>query len=136
MVVSFGAWATQVRYRIACARNILHDLKSGRETLHVRESFLNFFDMACSLSSAPVCRLQAPAGQAHGRQKVRTEVRPVFNDIAPRLEAVLAGIGLAYLPDDEVLACPKNGRLVRVLDDWCPPFSDRQPPEYAPEASR
>lgn len=32
--------------RIACARNILHDLKSGRETLHVREGFLDFFGMA------------------------------------------------------------------------------------------
>jgi DNA-binding transcriptional LysR family regulator len=54
---------------------------------------------------------------------VRTEGRLVFNDIALRLDAVLAGFGVAYLPDDQVLAYLKNGKLVRVLDDWCPPFS-------------
>jgi DNA-binding transcriptional LysR family regulator len=62
--------------------------------------------------------------EKRGRElKVRTEGRLVFNDIALRLDAVLAGFGVAYLPDDQVLAYLKNGRLVRVLDDWCPPFS-------------
>jgi DNA-binding transcriptional LysR family regulator len=62
--------------------------------------------------------------EKRGRElKVRTEGRLVFNDIALRLDAVLAGFGVAYLPDDQVLAYLKNGKLVRVLDDWCPPFS-------------
>jgi DNA-binding transcriptional LysR family regulator len=62
--------------------------------------------------------------EKRGRElKVRTEGRLVFNNVALRLESVLAGFGLAYLPDDQVHPYLKNGRLVRVLDDWCPPFS-------------
>jgi hypothetical protein len=47
----------------------------------------------------------------------------VFNNIALRLSAVLAGLGLAYLLEDQVQAHLAEGRLVRVLADWCPPFS-------------
>ena len=46
----------------------------------------------------------------------------VFNTIGLRLEAALAGFGLAYLPEDQVGAHLADGRLVRVLADWCPPF--------------
>ena len=68
--------------------------------------------------------------------KVRVEGRLVFNNIGLRLNAVLAGFGLAYLPEDQVLAHLADGRLVRALGDWCPPFSGyhlyypsrRQPP--------
>jgi DNA-binding transcriptional LysR family regulator len=55
--------------------------------------------------------------------KVRVEGQLVFNDIALRLNAVLAGFGLAYLPEDQVQAYLADGRLIQVLDDWCPPFS-------------
>ncbi len=59
-----------------------------------------------------------------GRElKVRVEGPLVFNNIALRLSAVLAGLGLAYLPEDRVQAHLAKGRLVRVLADWCPPFS-------------
>jgi DNA-binding transcriptional LysR family regulator len=59
-----------------------------------------------------------------GRElKVRVEGQLVFNNIALRLSAVLAGRGLAYLPEDQVQAHLAAGRLVRVLADWCPPFS-------------
>jgi DNA-binding transcriptional LysR family regulator len=34
----------------------------------------------------------------------------------------LAGFGLAYLPEDSVQADLAEGRLVRVLADWCPPY--------------
>jgi DNA-binding transcriptional LysR family regulator len=54
--------------------------------------------------------------------KVRVEGQLVFNNIALRLEAALAGFGLAYLPEDQVQAHLAEGRLVRVLADWCPPF--------------
>ena len=58
-----------------------------------------------------------------GREvKVRVEGPLVFNNLALRLNAVLAGIGLAYLPEDQVTAHIAAGRLVRVLADWCPPF--------------
>ena len=55
--------------------------------------------------------------------KVRLEGQLVFNNIALRLKAALAGLGLAYLPDDQVEKHLAEGRLIRVLADWCPPFS-------------
>ncbi|CCV06090.1 putative transcriptional regulatory protein,LysR family; OprD regulatory protein [Mesorhizobium metallidurans STM 2683] len=60
----------------------------------------------------------------NGREiKVRVEGQFVFNTSALRLSATLAGFGLAYLPEDQVRAHIAEGRLVRVLADWCPPFS-------------
>jgi len=58
-----------------------------------------------------------------GRElRVRVEGQLVFNNIALRLSAALAGFGLAYLPEDQVRTQLAAGRLVRVLADWCPPF--------------
>jgi DNA-binding transcriptional LysR family regulator len=59
-----------------------------------------------------------------GRElKVRPEGQLVFNNVALRLNAALAGFGLAYLPEDQVQTHLADGRLIRVLADWCPPFS-------------
>ena len=58
-----------------------------------------------------------------GRElKVRVEGQLVFNNIPLRVNAALAGLGLAYLPEDQVEAHLADGRLIRVLADWCPPF--------------
>jgi DNA-binding transcriptional LysR family regulator len=58
-----------------------------------------------------------------GRElRVRVEGQLVFNGTAPMLDAALAGFGLAYLPEDSVRTHLANGRLVRVLADWCPPY--------------
>jgi DNA-binding transcriptional LysR family regulator len=54
---------------------------------------------------------------------VHVEGQLVFNNIALRLSAALAGLGLAYLPEDQVQGDIAAGRLVRVLADWCPPFA-------------
>jgi DNA-binding transcriptional LysR family regulator len=62
--------------------------------------------------------------EKRGRElKVRVDGQLVFNAVALRLTAVLAGLGLAYLPEDQVQAHLADGRLIRVLDGWCPPFS-------------
>jgi DNA-binding transcriptional LysR family regulator len=59
-----------------------------------------------------------------GREvRVKVEGRLVFNTSLMALEAGAAGHGLAYLLEDRVQACLADGRLVRVLADWCPPFS-------------
>ncbi len=59
-----------------------------------------------------------------GRElKVRVEGSLVFNNLSLRLKAVLAGFGLAYLPEDQVREHIAAGRLIRVLEDWCEPFS-------------
>lgn len=58
-----------------------------------------------------------------GRElKVRVEGQLIFNTAGLRMNAVLAGLGLAYLPEDQVRAPLADGRLVRVLADWCAPF--------------
>jgi DNA-binding transcriptional LysR family regulator len=54
--------------------------------------------------------------------RVRVDGQLTFNDSAPMLDAALAGFGLAYLPEDSVRAHLAEGRLVRVLADWCPPY--------------
>jgi len=55
--------------------------------------------------------------------KVHVEGQLAFNNIALRLNAALAGLGLAYLPEDQVQRRLAHGELVQVLEDWCPPFS-------------
>ena len=62
--------------------------------------------------------------EKNGREvKVHVEGQLVFNNLALRLDAAMAGLGLAYLPEDQVLIHIAAGRLTRVLADWCPPFS-------------
>ena len=61
--------------------------------------------------------------EKRGRElRVRVDGQLVFNTTALRLKAVLGGHGLAYLPEDQVKPYVADGRLVRVLDDWCAPF--------------
>ncbi len=55
--------------------------------------------------------------------KVRVEGQLVFNGTFQMLNAALAGFGLAYVPDDLVQPHLAKGRLKRVLEDWCPPYS-------------
>lgn len=55
--------------------------------------------------------------------RVWVEGQLVFNTLTLILEAALDGFGIAYLPQDQVQAGLDDGRLTRVLDDWCPPFS-------------
>ncbi|WP_199196977.1 LysR family transcriptional regulator [Ensifer sp. NM-2] len=58
-----------------------------------------------------------------GREvKVRGEGQLVFNSLSMRLSSALDGLGVAYMPEDQVLAHVAEGRLVRVLEDWCPSF--------------
>jgi DNA-binding transcriptional LysR family regulator len=58
-----------------------------------------------------------------GREvKVRVEGQLVFNNLALRLTSALDGLGLAYMPEDQVLPYVEEGRLIRVLEDWCPYF--------------
>jgi DNA-binding transcriptional LysR family regulator len=55
--------------------------------------------------------------------RVRVEGQMIFNNMAMRMDAVLNGLGLAYMPEDQVLPYIAAGRLCQVLDDWCQPFS-------------
>lgn len=53
---------------------------------------------------------------------VRVEGQWVFNSSTPILRAAIAGFGLAFLPEDMVQEQLAEGRLQRVLEDWCQPF--------------
>lgn len=54
--------------------------------------------------------------------KVRGEGQLVVNTLALRLHSALDGLGLAYMPEDHVRPFIQEGRLVRVLEEWCPFF--------------
>jgi len=54
---------------------------------------------------------------------VRVEGQLTFNETRLIVRAACAGLGLAYVLEDHVTAHLLDGRLVRVLEDWCPPFS-------------
>lgn len=54
---------------------------------------------------------------------VHVDGQLVFNSVNQILDAALRGFGLAYLPEDMVQQHIIKGRLVRVLNDWCPPFA-------------
>src|SRR5512132_1516095 len=55
--------------------------------------------------------------------RVRVEGQLVFNGTFQMLNAALAGFGLAYVPEDLAQPHLAKGRLKRVLEDWCPPYS-------------
>ncbi|HKU96868.1 MAG TPA: LysR family transcriptional regulator [Vineibacter sp.] len=59
-----------------------------------------------------------------GRElKVRVDGQIVCNGTSQMLQAALTGLGLAYVPEDLAQPYLAKGRLTRVLEDWCPPFS-------------
>ncbi len=55
--------------------------------------------------------------------KVRVEGQLVLNGTTQMLNAALAGLGLAYVPQDLAQPHLDKGLLTRVLEDWCPPYS-------------
>jgi DNA-binding transcriptional LysR family regulator len=52
--------------------------------------------------------------------EVRVDGPLVFNNSNLIREAALAGQGLAYVYEDEVRADIEAGRLIRILEKWCP----------------
>ncbi|MGH8427786.1 MAG: LysR substrate-binding domain-containing protein [Gammaproteobacteria bacterium] len=55
--------------------------------------------------------------------KVRVEGQLVLNGTVQMLNAALAGLGLAYVPEDLAQPYLAQKDLRRVLEDWCPAFS-------------
>jgi DNA-binding transcriptional LysR family regulator len=59
-----------------------------------------------------------------GRElRVRVEGQFTFNATGQIMNAALAGSGLAYVPESTAHRYLANGRLKRVLDEWCLPYS-------------
>jgi len=61
--------------------------------------------------------------KGHRELRVRVEGQLVFNGTFQMLNAALAGFGLAYIPQDVAEPHLAKGRLKRVLEDWCAPYS-------------
>lgn len=55
--------------------------------------------------------------------RVRVDGQVIFNGIQQVLAAAADGYGLAYLPQGLAQPYLDSGRLVRVLEDWCPPWT-------------
>jgi DNA-binding transcriptional LysR family regulator len=53
---------------------------------------------------------------------VRVDGQLIFNGTAQMLNAALAGLGLAYVPEELAQPHLAKDSLKRVLEDWCPPF--------------
>jgi len=60
--------------------------------------------------------------KARRELKVRVDGQLTFNSSDQILRAVLNGFGIAYIPEDVAMPHIEQGRLMRLLEDWCPPF--------------
>lgn len=54
------------------------------------------------------------------KQKFRVDGPLVVNTIGLRIGAVLSGVGLAYMPEDQVMPYIERGQMIRVLEAWSP----------------
>lgn len=53
---------------------------------------------------------------------VRVKGQLIFNTVPMVLQAALDGFGLACVMENQVTSYLTEGRLIRVLEDWCPSF--------------
>ena len=52
--------------------------------------------------------------------RVRVEGQLTFNSLELRLNAVRSGSGITCLPEDTVADDIRSGKLIQVLNEWCP----------------
>ncbi len=58
-----------------------------------------------------------------GRElRVRVEGQLAFNSTPMIVRAAAAGFGIGFVMEDQAAGHLADGRLIRVLEDWCPPF--------------
>lgn len=55
-------------------------------------------------------------------QRVRVDGHVIYSEMTQTLNAALAGLGIAYVPEDLAASYVAKKKLVRVLEDWCPPW--------------
>lgn len=60
--------------------------------------------------------------QENGKFHVRVEGQMTFNTSEHVVDAALAGLGIAFLPEEEFGTHLQEGKLIRVLEEWCRPF--------------
>jgi DNA-binding transcriptional LysR family regulator len=68
--------------------------------------------------------VQAWEFEKRGRTvNVRVEGQVIVNTSAHVPAAAVSGLGIAYLPEEEFAPHLEEGRLIKVMADWCPAFS-------------
>lgn len=61
--------------------------------------------------------------ERRGKQvNVRVDGQVTLNSTPHIVVATLEGLGIAFLPEEEFAPHIEEGRLVRVLEEWCAPF--------------
>ena len=60
--------------------------------------------------------------QENGKFHVRVEGQLTYNTSEHVVDAALAGLGIAFLPEEEFGTHLQEGKLIRVLEEWCRPF--------------
>ncbi len=53
---------------------------------------------------------------------VRVDGQVTFNTTPHIVDAAVDGLGIAYLLEDDLLPHIESSKLIRILEDWCPPF--------------
>ncbi|MGM3173053.1 LysR family transcriptional regulator [Dickeya lacustris] len=54
--------------------------------------------------------------------QVKVEGQLTFNHLAERIDAAESGFGLAFIPEDMIQPQLASGKLMAVLQEWCPTF--------------
>jgi DNA-binding transcriptional LysR family regulator len=84
----------------------------------------DLIDHNCISLRLPRGGLYAWEFEKGGRElRVRVDGQLTCNTTAQMLNAALAGLGLAYVPEGLAQPHLTKGRLRRVLEDWCLPYS-------------
>ena len=131
--------ARQLTERREEAGNATGDPKEAEAVAHrLAEYDLNFLDAPVSggrpgaIARTLTCFVGVPTSGGFwlwpftkdGRElKVRPEGQLAFNTITLAVDTALAGLGLAYLPEDVVREDLAKGLLVEVLASWSTPMS-------------
>ncbi len=81
-------------------------------------------DHACLVMRSPTDGSPYKWEFAKGGEELRIAVTGPLtcNDPSVRIAAATAGLGLAYLFEHQAVPHLTSGQLVRVLDDWTPPY--------------
>ena len=60
-----------------------------------------------------------------GKQSLTVAVNGplIVDDVEIMIRAAIDGVGLAFLLEENAAPHLASGALVRVLEDWCPPFA-------------
>ncbi|MFW8585602.1 LysR substrate-binding domain-containing protein [Rhizobium beringeri] len=112
--------------RAAAERADIPSAEAARTRL--RRSSLNARDIPISLirrqriTANSDCHLNSDSAFNGRALVVRMNGPLIINDSLMLEAAALDGLGLAYTFESQVSQYIADGRLIRVLDDWCQPF--------------